>query len=303
MKTKFAFAILIGALILLSSCVKEVSQPLEPSMVKKLRLLPYDPINIIYVNLKNLKKSGLLKDTIYNPEILNRKFNFSFFDSLGIDFSKDVDDFIVATEWTGANVIIITSKNPVLKKPESNDKHGFYYTTLEDNLLVISNEQEKINKIESGKLEINFTENPQFRRMINSLMYKDQFWFMTKNPSLIFGILKNGDLKDEKLENLVRSIHFINFSIWYDKNLSISSHWDCIDERKAYLLSSVLNGIVSIIALTEPNDPIVNELLGADIYVENKGVETIIKIPKRKVDLIKNSIILNKLKSISEYER
>ncbi len=303
MKTKLAFAILIGALILLSSCVKEVSQPLEPSMVKKLRVLPYDPMNIIYVNLKNLKKSGLLKDTVYNPEILNRDFNLSFFDSLGIDFNKDVDDFIVATEWTGSNLIIITLKNPVLKKTISNEKHGFYYTTLADKLLVISNEKEKINEIESGKLEINFTKNPQFRRMINSLKYKDQFWFMTKDPSLIFGILKNGNLKDEKLENLIRSLNFINFSIWYEKNLSISTHWECVDERKAYLLSSVLNGIVSIIALTEPNDPIVNELVGADIYVENKGVETIIKIPKRKIDLIKSSIIMNKLKRISEYER
>lgn len=302
MKTKLAFAILISVLLLLSSCIKEVSQPLEPSMVKKLRLLPYDPINIIYVNFKNLKKSGLLKDTVYNPEILNRDFNLSFFDSLGIDFNKDVDDFIVATEWTGVNVIIVTLKNPVQKKPESNNKHGIHYTTLEDKLLVISNEQEKINEIESGKLEVNFTKNPQFRRMINSLKYKDQFWFMTKNPSLIFGILKNGSLTEEKLENLIKSINFINFSIRFEKNLSISSHWECIDERKAYLLSSVLNGIVSVIALTEPNDPIVNDLVGADIYVENKGVETSIKIPKRKIDLIKNSIIMNKLKRISEYE-
>lgn len=303
MKTKLASAILISVLLLLSSCIKEVSQPLEPSMVKKLRLLPYDLINIIYVNLKNLKKSGLLKDTVYNPEILNGDFNLSFFDSLGIDFNKDVDDFIVATEWTGVNVIIVTLKNPVQKKPESNDKHGIHYTTLEDKLLVISNEQEKINEIESGALEVNFTKNPQFRRMINSLKYKDQFWFMTKNPSLIFGILKNGSLTEEKLENLIKSINFINFSIRFEKNLSISSHWECIDERKAYLLSSVLNGIVSVIALTESNDPIVNDLVGADIYVENKGVETSIKIPKRKIDLIKNSIIMNKLKRISEYER
>lgn len=303
MKTKLAFSILIGALILLSSCIKEVSQPLEPSMVKKLRLLPYDPINIIYVNLKNLKKSGLFKDTVYNPEILNREFNLSFFDSLGIDFNKDVEDFIVATEWTGSNVIILTLKTLAKNKLGSSNKPGIYFTTLEDKLLVISNDQERIKDIESGNIGINFTKNPQFRRIINSLKYKDKFWFMTKNPSVIFGILKNGSLKEEKLENLIKSISFINFSIRFEKNLSISSHWECVDERKAYLLSSVLNGIVSVIALTEPNDPIVNDLAGADIYVENKGVETSIKIPKRKIDLIKNSIVMNKLKRINEYER
>lgn len=46
------------SLILITSCVKEVSQPIEPELLGKLKLLPLEPQNIIYLNLKKIKKTN-----------------------------------------------------------------------------------------------------------------------------------------------------------------------------------------------------------------------------------------------------
>ncbi len=116
-------------------------------------------------------------------------------------------------------------------------------------------------------------------------------------------MLKDGSKNDEKIENLLRSINFINFSLKFDKDVSINSHWECIDEYKANLLRGVLNGIISALILTEPNDPFVKELSKVDLYVENKGVDFQLSISKDKIDELRQSMIANKLKRITKDEQ
>lgn len=85
--------------------------------------------------------------------------------------------------------------------------------------------------------------------------------------------------------------------------MSINSHWECTDEYKANLLRGVLNGIISAIILTEPDDPFVKELSRTDIFLENNGVDLQLKISREKINELRKSSIANKLKRITEYER
>ncbi|MGB9665529.1 MAG: hypothetical protein ACPL25_11525 [Ignavibacteria bacterium] len=285
-----------------NSCLKEVSQPIEPSVLKKLRLIPNDPVNIVYLNLKNLKKSKYWKDFLENDLEIHRKTKKTIFDSLGIEFEKDIDEIIIATEWNDVNTFIITlSKDS--KIIDLRDRLIGYSTFLNDKVLLISNDSQRVEKIKNQDFENNFTKNPLFRRIINSIQYKNYFWFVTRNTSIFLNLLKDGSKNDEKIENLLRSINFINFSLKFDKDVSINSHWECIDEYKANLLRGVLNGIISALILTEPNDPFVKELSKVDLYVENKGVDFQLSISKDKIDELRQSMIANKLKRITKDEQ
>jgi hypothetical protein len=285
-----------------NSCLKEVSQPIEPSVLKKLRMIPNDPVNIIYLNLKNLKKSKYWKDFLVTDLEIQKKAKNTIFDSLGIDFEKDIDEILIATEWNDVNTLIITLnksiKDSILKKQLKD--HSIF---LDEKILLISNDLQRVERIKNQDLENNFTKNPLFRRIINSIHYKNYFWFVTRNTSIFLNLLKDGSSNDEKLENLFRSLNFINFSLKFEKDVSINSHWECVDEYKANLLRGVLNGIISALILTEPDDPFVKELSKADLYVENKGVDFQLSISKDKINELRQSIIANKLKRLSKYEQ
>jgi|GEM_PF-1652447 hypothetical protein len=300
--TKPYYVLIIVLGFIFSSCLKEVSQPIEPSVLKKLRLIPADPINIIYLNQKNLKKARFWKDFLVNDLKIHDKTRQTIFDSLGIDFEKDVDELIIATEWNDFKTFIIT-----LNKQGSQlgikEKFNDFQIHLDDKVLLISNDLHRMEMIKNNQLESNFTNNPFFRRIINSIQYKEYFWFVTKNTSLFLNLLKDGSKNDEKIENLFRSINFINFSLRFDKDVGINSHWECVDEYRANLLRGVLNGIISALILTEPNDPFVKELAKADVYIESKGVDIQLKISKERINELRQSIIANKLKRMTEYER
>lgn len=285
------------------SCLKEVSEPIEPSVLKKLKLIPAEPINVIYLNLKNIKKSRHWKNFVDKDINLPVRKNKTLFDSLGIDFNKDVDEIILATQWDDINTYIITLNKPIFSLIKNSKIKDFNYTIIDDKILFITNDERRLEKVNAGNYETSFIKNPLFRRIINSIQYKDYFWFVTRNTSVFLSLLKNGVEKDEKLENLFRSINFINFSIKFDKDMNINSHWECVDEYRGNLLRGVLNGIISMAALTEPNDPFVRELSKADVSLENKGVDINLKLSKDKIELIRQSIIANKLKRITEYEQ
>ncbi|MCX8056460.1 MAG: hypothetical protein N3F03_02475 [Ignavibacteria bacterium] len=296
-------AVLIIFSVTISSCLKEVSEPIEPAVLKKLKLIPADPVNIIYLNLKSIKRTKLgknfLKDNVEFPSNLNQ----SFFDSLGINFKQDVDEIIIATQWDDINTFIITLNKPLKLDTNNSSIKNTNYTILDDKILVLSNSNERIKEIETGDFENSFTKNPLFRRMINSVHYKEHFWFMTQNKSALLKLLKNGNSDEEKLEKLFYAVRFINFSVKFDRDLNINSHWECIDVAKANLLKSVINGLISALALTEPNDPLVREISKSEIFLENKGVEIFLKISPEKIELIKQSEIKNKIKRLAEHER
>lgn len=300
--SRFFFVLSIGLLFLLSSCLKEVSQPIEPSVLKKLQLIPADPVNVIYLNLKNLKKSKYWKDFFVNDIEIQSKTRSTILDSIGIDFEKDIDEIIIATEWNGYNTFIITLNKPAkdLRLQTEFKDYGIY---TDDKILFISNDLNRVEKVKNDGVENNFMKNPLFRRIINSIQYKNHFWFVTRNTSLFLNLLKDGSQNDEKIEKLFRSINFINFSLKLEKDVSINSHWECTDEYKANLLRGVLNGIISAIILTEPDDPFVKELSRTDIFLENNGVDLQLKISREKINELRKSSIANKLKRITEYER
>lgn len=300
--SKQNFVIFLILLISFVSCLKEVSEPIEPSVLKKLKLIPAEPVNVIYLNIKNIKKSKYWKDFVNNDLSVPAQKNKTIFDSLGINFNKDIDEIIIATQWNDVNTYIITLNKPIQLLKESPNLKDFNFRLIDDKILFITNDEERLEKISNGDYETSFVKNPMFRRIINSIHYKDYFWFVTRNTSAFLNLLKNGSEKDEKLENLFRSINFINFSLKFDNDMNINSHWECIDEYRGNLLRGVLNGIISVVALTEPNDPFVKELSKADVSLENKGVDINLKISKDKIDLIRQSIIANKLKRITEYE-
>jgi hypothetical protein len=299
-RSHFVLIIMLG--FVFNSCLKEVSQPIEPAVIKKLRLIPADPVNVIYLNFKNLKKSRYWKDFLVKDLEIKEKASKTIFDSLGIDFEKDIDEIIIATEWNDFKTFIITLNKPV-QNLELKRSFKDFKIHIDDKVLFITNDEHRMEQIENNDFENSFTKNPLFRRIINSIQYKDYFWFVTRNTSIFLNLLKDGSKDDEKIENLFRSINFINFSLKFDRDLSINSHWECVDEYKANLLRGVLNGIISALILTEPNDPFVNELSRADVYIENKGVDIQLKISKERINELRQSIIANKLKRITEYER
>ncbi len=281
-----------------SSCVKEVSEPIEPSVLKKLKLLPLEPVNVIYLNFNKIKKSKYWKDFVSSDYTTNSNENVKIFDSLGINFIKDIDEIILATEWDGKNTIIISLNKPYQKSELSEVIGDFSLVKLSDRILLIMNDQIRYRKIKEGRFEPSFIEHPHFRRIINSIKYKDHFWFFTRNTAIFLKSLKDNFKESESLENLFRSINFIIFSIKLENDFYLNSHWECTDENKAYLLKSVLNGFISILALTQPNDPFIREISKANFYVDRKGVEILIKFSRKYIDLIRESIIAKKLKEL-----
>lgn len=300
---RVVLSFLIISSIFFYSCVKEVSEPIEPAVLKKLKLIPADPINIIYLNIKNIKRTKIGKNFFDNELEFPEQVKKTILDTLGINFNKDVDEMIISTQWDDVNTFILTLNKPVTLKKQNSEFQDLAYYFLEDKILVISNDKESIEKIKAGDFEINFIKHPLFRRIINSLHYKEHFWFVTRNTSVFLKLLKDGSSNDQKVEQLFRAINFINFSLKFDKDLSLNSHWECVDEYRANLLKRVLNGIISIVVLTEPNDPFVKELAKSEFSLVEKGVEFHLKIPSDKIEIIKQSIIANKLKRLAEYER
>lgn len=284
------------------SCLKEVSEPIEPSVLKKLKLIPSDPVNVIYLNIKNIKKTKYWKDFANDGLKIQTQNNKTIFDTLGIDFNKDIDEIIFASQWDDINTYIITL-NKTVKPNEKNQKlKDFKYLIIDNKILFITNDERNFEKISFGDYENNFIKNPLFTRMMNSIQYKEHFWYLTRNTLLFLRLLKNEGSDNEKLEKLFHFIDFINFSIKLDKDMNLNSHWECVDKNRANLLSGILNGVISMAALTEPNDPFVEEISKANVFVESKAVNINLKIPKEKIDLIRQSVIANKLKRITEYE-
>lgn len=300
---RFSLFLLLLTTILVSSCVKEVSQPIEPAVLKKLRLIPADPTNIIYLNFKNLRKTKYWKD-FFNPDLSSQSVSKkTIFDSLGINFDKDVDEIIISTEWNDFNSFIITLNRPAREFPIKKKFNDYETVIFDEKIVFISNDHNRIEQIKENVFDNSFTKNPLFRRVINSLQYKEHFWFVTRNTTLLLKLLRNGTDDDKRLENLFRSINFINFSVKLNKDVNINSYWACVDETRANLLRGVLNGIISMIVLTEPNDPLVKELSKSNIFLEGKGVDVQLKIPQSKIELIKNTTIADKLKRLTENER
>jgi len=299
---KLNLSIVIVLSISFLSCLKEVSEPIEPAVLKKLKLIPADPVNVIYLNVKNIKKSKYWKEIINDDIVVNQPKNKTIFDTLGIDFNKDIDEIIFASQWDDVNTYIITLNKPIKGKHINLNLENFNYLIIDENILFITNDERNFEKVRLDDYNYSFVKNPLFRRMINSIHYKEHFWFITRNTSLFLKVLRNGNSNDEKLEKLSRSLNFINFSVKLDKDMSINSRWECVDETYANLLRGILNGIISMAALTEPNDPFVKEISKANVLVENKGVDIFLKISKDKIDLIKQSVIANKLKRLTDYE-
>ncbi len=286
-----------------TSCIKEVSEPIEPTVLKKLKLIPENPVNIIYLNFKNLKKTKSWQNFFTEDLNVQTSESKNIFDSLGIDFNNDIDEIIIASQWNDINTYIITLNNTKNLKHKKLKESDFKFYFIDEKILFITNDEKKLEKVIHNDFESSFIKNPLFRRIINSIQYKEQFWFVTKNNSFFIHLLENGNYDAQKLENLFRTIQFINFSLKIDKDLSLNSHWECIDTYRANLLRGVLDGLISVLALTEPNDPFARELAKANIFIENKAVNISLKLSKNEFEKLRQSTIANKLKRITGYEQ
>lgn len=300
---KLNIVVFVIVLLGLNACVKEVSQPIEPAVLKKLKLIPAEPQIIIYYNHKKIKSSQYWSNLI-QESISPRLHRKTIFDSLGLDFNKDIEEIIVASEWDGANTFIITVKDTAgLQKKFYNFRHKFYYEFVDSKIIFITNDAERIKLIKLGENDNNFFKNPNFRRIINSILYKEHFWLYSSNPNFILKLTADSTLKNEELQNLFKSIKFLNFSLRLDKDVSIGSHWECTDSEKAELLRGVLNGFISALALTYPEDPFVQELSAMDVYVENSGVNTVLKFSSKKIERLRKSGISKILNQMVEHGR
>lgn len=287
--------------LFITSCVKEVSQPIEPELLNKLKLLPLEPQNIAYLNLKRIKNSQFWGEQYKLWE------NFKDFDLLlkqsiltDLNFKEDIDEIILANEWNGVNTLILTLKDTsVFNKIKSDSLKQTYFYKKDPKVVIFSNSKKRIDEISSGNLDLSFLQNPLYRRMVNSIRYKAQFWFLTRNSTILLKMLQNGNNElDKKLANLCSSINFINFSINFEKVANMNSHWGCADEYRTQLLYGLINGIVSAYILTQSNDPLTKKLGSVKIFTNEKSVELSLKLNRNEFEELKKSLVINKLKRI-----
>lgn len=294
------------SLILITSCVKEVSQPIDPELLGKLKLLPLEPQNIIYLNLKKIKKNQYWMKK-FPTEDSFKVFTSLFEESIlpGLNFEQDIDEIIIATEWNNIKTWILTLRDTsVFTKIKFDSLNQIYFYRKSPKDIILSNDRMRIEEIRAGNLDLTFLKNPLYRRMVNTIHYKDQFWFLTRNSKVLLKLFQNGNNEyDEKLANLFSSINFINISINLDKLANINSHWECADEYRAQLLNGLLNGIVSAYILTQPNDPLTNKLGTTEISTNEKSVELNLKLNRNEFEVIKNSEVINKLKRILKNDK
>lgn len=304
---RFLFHFLIVLLILISSCSREVPQPIDISIKERFKYLPYDPQIVIYFNVKEVRKTPFWKNFIETQLEENRKNQLDDFVKLtGLSLEKDIDEVILANEWNESATIIVNGNfspqkiEEYFQQKSSSDKRikDLKFKIIDEKTIIAVNTKERLSSIENSGHEKSIVDNPEYLSIINSVRFKNQFWIATTQSSVVSELIEHGAsiIKNEKVRELTNSIRYINLSTKFRDDILINSNWQCTDETKAALLKSVLNGIVSMITLTSPNDQFVNELSQMDIYLNGKSVELELKIPEDKIKELRESKLKDKIK-------
>ncbi len=298
--------IFLTALLLISSCGRENPQPIDISVKERFKFLPYDPQIIIYFNLKEIRKTPFWKNFIESQLEEKRKNQLDeFVRFTGLSLEKDVDELILANEWNESSTIIVNgniSPEKVKKYFEQNSSAGergsLRIKIIDEQTIIAVNNEERLKSLEGLESEKSILDNDGYMSIINSTRFKNQFWIATTQSSVVSELIEKGTAitKNEKVRELTNSIRHINLSAKFNDGIVINSNWQCKDEASAVLLKSVLNGIISMVTLTSPNDQFVNELSQMDILLNGKSVELEMKISEDKIKEIRNSKLKDRIK-------
>jgi len=298
--------IFLGALLLISSCGRENPKPIDISMKERFKFLPYDPQIIIYFNLIETRKTPFWENFIESQLEEKRKNQLDEFVKLtGLSFEKDVDELILANEWNESSTIIVNGnvspekiKNYFEKNSSSSKVKSLKIKIIDKQTLIAVNNEERFKTLENLEKEKSILDNDSYMSIINSTRFKNQFWIATTQSSVVSQLIEKGAAitKNEKVRELTNSIRHINLSAKFNDGIVINSNWQCKDEASAVLLKSVLNGIVSMVTLTSPNDQFINELSQMDIFLTGKSVELEMKISKENIKEIRNSKFKDRIK-------
>jgi hypothetical protein len=304
MRTLFFFFLI--PLLIISSCARENPQPIDVSMKERFKYLPYDPQILIYFNLKEIWKTSF-RENFFETQLEEKRKNQldEFVKFTGLNLEKDVDELILANEWSESSTIIVKGnispdkiKEYFNQKSSSNRNNQLKFKIIDEHTIIAVNNNERYVSIENLGREKSILSNHEYMSIINSTRYKDQFWIATTQSSVVSELIEKGAAiaKKEKVRELTNSIRHINLSAKFNDGIEINSNWQCKDEASAVLLKSVLNGIVSMATLTSPNDQLVNELSRMDIFLNGKNVELEMKISEEKIKEIRNSKLKDRIK-------
>lgn len=296
--------------LLLSGCTKEPRLPLQHSVKEQFQYLFNDPQIIIYFNAKEIRKTPYW-EKIIKSQISGQKNSQldEFINQTGLSFENGIDEMILANEWNDKTVMILNGDfNAQKVKEYFSTKHflkkNFNFHFPNERTIVVSNDSMWIFNIASGKKYSPFLDNKDYIDIIDAVKFKNQFWIATNQNSVASELIAKGAkvlnprpfTENEKVKELTNSIRYINLSAKFGTDVNVNSYWQCTDELKAALLKSVMNGLISFITLTSPNDPLINEIANADVSLNYKSVEINLTIPENKLKEIRNSSIKDKIK-------
>lgn len=334
---KYILIILTGCL-LYSCSSKPTAQKLPGSVRNTLNLLQVDPQFVMYLNFKSMRSTDFWKENV-SDSILATEQTFgnllhTFKQVTGASISENLDELYYSNSWVGENAIVLRgvfdrNKLDEYIKTDStystrtstdgtklylNENNRLYFFFKDAFTICASNYLSKVNEMttvrDTSKTGLSTNEN--MMRAIDGIIYKENIWMVSTEPTFIRGIFLNffgnppsadslsaqtdsSALSNiEDIKNMYKKIGSISFSAKMDDNLLFLIQGDCVDARAAASLRNYLAAVLALSKLKSnpasgsgSNENIVDNI---KVNVYDKTVLLEMKITSENINLFRRSL-------------
>ncbi|MCX8011127.1 MAG: hypothetical protein N3A61_08245 [Ignavibacteria bacterium] len=302
MKRVYFYFIILLAFTTNFFCGEKKIEPLNVAIKERFKFLPKNPQMLIYLNLGEIKKTDFWKNQNAEDVVSSRSERLKEFEEkTGLRIEKDINELILALEWNEKITLILNGNfnriqlRGFLDEDSSvTSKKDLEIHFIDNNTVIATNDIERLEQIKLNRISNSLLDNKIFMKGIEKIRFKNQFWLATNQGMTALSLFEkkinlNGNTK---IKELINSINFVNLSAELSSDVTVNSLWFCINEEKADLLRSVINGTLALLKLASPNDKLIEELAKADIESESNIVEIKINLSNNLIDTLRNTIEL-----------
>ncbi|MEJ2616069.1 MAG: hypothetical protein P8Z35_14010 [Ignavibacteriaceae bacterium] len=238
MNRLFQILILL-ALFLIGGCEKnEIIEPLTNTQKEALNYLPRESKFVVFLNLEELKKTDFwdnyFKTSLPGNKIDRQRFR-KFEKETGIGDNFENYSGFIKENINNKSVYTLKGKFPL----------QFYF--VNDSMLITAGNLNYIKTV-INKTNNSLNNNKSFIRAIKNIRNKKQYWIATDNGEYALNYIRKFFNFGQKIpvNNVLKSIESVTFSVKFDNRLDIESKLDCNDSKNAYLLSAAIKGALAM---------------------------------------------------------
>lgn len=315
---KFYFFI-FSILFLIGCGAEEETDPITPLQRKVLGYLPYDTWYVSFMNVEELKQTGLW-ESYFKPSILGKNNNDSFktFEKeTGVSLDNGITNIFTASSKKNRNFfVVVFDKN--LKKikkyfdenlfsfnltdekvyKEGKNSKGFFYF-INDSTLIVLQDESYLNKLINGE-NISLLDNKNFLKTIKGISNKNQYWTASNRGNYLINLFEKnfGISKDFSGNKLLRSVKQVTLSASFDNIVRIESEWNCKNSKDAYLLSTAIEGIIAMDLISKSNYELGKILQKTEVQTKNNSINFYLKLNDKSLKDLKKVTRENNIERI-----